>query len=223
MSLHSERKLIPKLRNRKFRSAYVSSRINNFLAFQIRALRQKKKWSQVELAKKLGTSQNAVSRMENPSYGKHSITTLKRLGEMFDVGIVVWFVPFSELIQKTVNLSTENIIIPSFVEEFGTTEQVYAEIKQEGKKRSEIIALTVNLSPGSIGPSPKLSNYIRDKEPKPGGFFKGGREILQRESLGGRSDRNRMLSDPEQAQDRTPEFVNPSPSATGSQRMPLPN
>lgn len=137
MSLHSQDKLISNLRDRDYRSAFVSSRINNFLAFQIRALRQKKEWSQIELAKRLKTSQNAVSRMENPSYGKHSITTLKRLGEIFDVGVVVWFVPFSELIKKVANLSTENVIIPSFEEEFGTSDQKDVEFQKEEKEEEQ--------------------------------------------------------------------------------------
>lgn len=180
MRLHSENKLISKLRDRDFRSAFTSSRINNFLAFQIRALRQKKKWSQVELARRLKTSQNAVSRMENPSYGKHSITTLKRLGEILDVGLVVWFVPFSELIKRTANLSTENVIVPSFEEEFGTTDQGDVESEREEKEQSAIKAFLDNLPSASAIPFLELDAYIRHREVKPPIFedkpelFRGG-------------------------------------------------
>jgi hypothetical protein len=43
-------------------------------------------------------TQNAVSRLESPNYGKPTITTLKRLAAALDVGLIVRFVPFSELI-----------------------------------------------------------------------------------------------------------------------------
>lgn len=193
MRLHSESKLISKLRDRDFRSAFVSSRINNFLAFQIRALRQKKKWSQVELAKRLKTSQNAVSRMENPSYGKHSITTLKRLGEIFDVGVVVWFVPFSELIKRAANLSTENVIVPSFEEEFGTTDHDDVESEREEKEQSAIKALLENLPSAPAIPFSELDAYIRNRGVKPGRFFEDKPELFQGGPLGEEPAESKVL------------------------------
>ena len=184
MPLHSENTLISKLRDRDFRSAFFSSRINNFLAFQIRALRQKKKWSQIELARRLKTSQNAVSRMENPSYGKHSITTLKRLGEMFDVGLVVWFVPFSELIKRTANLSTENVIVPSFEEEFGTTDQDDVESTRKEKEQSAIKTFLESLPSAPAIPFSELNAYIGHKEVKPGKLFEDKPELFQGGLLG---------------------------------------
>lgn len=55
-------------------------------------------WSQPELAKKLGTSQNAISRLEKPDYGKASLTTLKKLAAIYDVGLIVRFAPFGKLL-----------------------------------------------------------------------------------------------------------------------------
>jgi len=117
MSLQSKEDLVEKLRTKKFRDAFVSSRVSNTLAFQIRALRQKRDLSQTVLARQLGTSQNAVCRLENPQYGRPSITTLKKLASLFDVGLVVWFVPFSELVDRFTTLSTESLLVPAFDEE----------------------------------------------------------------------------------------------------------
>lgn len=70
-------------------------------------------WSQPELAKKLGTSQNAISRLEKPDYGKASLTTLKKLAAIYDVGLIVRFAPFSQLADWESNTPyTEYGLIP---------------------------------------------------------------------------------------------------------------
>ena len=56
--------------------------------------------SQEEAVKKLGMNQNAISRLENPYYGKATLTTLKRIAAAYDVGLLVEFVPFSRLIDR---------------------------------------------------------------------------------------------------------------------------
>jgi len=45
-----------------------------------------------------GTSQNAISRLESTTYGKATLTTLKKLAAVYDVGLIVRFVPFSQLV-----------------------------------------------------------------------------------------------------------------------------
>jgi transcriptional regulator with XRE-family HTH domain len=117
MPLHSKPKLIFKLNDPEYRKAFVSSRIDNGLAFQIRVMRQSKAWSQAEFAKKLGTSQNAVFRIENPAYGKQSLTTLKKIAEIFDVGLIVRFAPFSQLVDLTTSISTDDLLVPSVAED----------------------------------------------------------------------------------------------------------
>lgn len=80
------------------RAKFVESHTSKGIAFQIQSLRDKKKWSQTELAEQLGSNQNAVYRLENPNYGKPTITTLKKVAAVFDVALVVRFVPFSQLV-----------------------------------------------------------------------------------------------------------------------------
>jgi transcriptional regulator with XRE-family HTH domain len=124
MSLQSREDLIAKLHEKHYRDAFVSSRVSNTLALQIRAMRQAREWSQAHLAELLGTSQNAVWRLESPQYGKYSITTLKRLASIFDVGLAVWLVPFSKLVDRVINLSTEDILVPSFNDDLGFQESI---------------------------------------------------------------------------------------------------
>jgi transcriptional regulator with XRE-family HTH domain len=132
-SLNSRLNLIQRLRrNRATRARFVESNISKALAFQIRSLREKEGWSQQSLADKIDSNQNAVYRAENPSYGKQTITTLKKIAAAFDVALVVRFVPFSELVdwvsgtpRINAGLSTNALAIPSFEveEESGLLEQ----------------------------------------------------------------------------------------------------
>ena len=100
----------------------MSSRIGQTVATQLRVLRQRKDMSQEELAKALSTSQNAISRLENPTYGKASISTLKAVASFFDVALVVRFAPYSELVKWTNSLDSDSINIPVFDDDLGFVE-----------------------------------------------------------------------------------------------------
>jgi len=80
------------------RVRFVDSHLRKGIAFQTQALRDKKQWSQEQLAEELDSNQNAVYRLENPDYGKQTLTTLKKVAAVFDVALVARFVPFSQLV-----------------------------------------------------------------------------------------------------------------------------
>jgi transcriptional regulator with XRE-family HTH domain len=85
-------------RGKAARERFVASTLDKNLATQIRAIRDRQGLSQERLAELAGgMNQNAISRLESPTYGKPTITTLKRLAAAFDVGLVVRFVPFSQI------------------------------------------------------------------------------------------------------------------------------
>lgn len=76
----------------------VSSNLDKGIAFQIRATRSARGWTQSQLAKETGMTPNNVSRIESEDYGKQTLTSLKRVAEALDVALVVRFVPFSQYI-----------------------------------------------------------------------------------------------------------------------------
>lgn len=80
-------------------------------------MRGREGWSQTELARRCGTSQNAISRLESPRYGKPSLTTLKKIAGVFDVALIVRYAKFSELTDWVVNLNSETVLVPSFDQE----------------------------------------------------------------------------------------------------------
>jgi transcriptional regulator with XRE-family HTH domain len=66
------------------------------VALQIAALREKAGLSQRDLARKLKTSQQNISRLESPSYEGHSLTMLRRVAEVLGVTVRVTLAPKGE-------------------------------------------------------------------------------------------------------------------------------
>ena len=63
------------------------------VALQLSALREKAGLSQKELARKLKTSQQQVSRLESPAYEGHSLSMLRRVAEVLGATVHVSFEP----------------------------------------------------------------------------------------------------------------------------------
>ena len=66
------------------------------VAMQLAALREKAGLSQRDLARKLHTSQQKISRLESPSYEGHSLTMLRRVAEILGATIRVTIAPKEE-------------------------------------------------------------------------------------------------------------------------------
>jgi len=109
--------LLSKLRNQEYRHAFLSSAVNELIATQIRLMRKRRRWDQIELGRRAGMKQAAISRLENPDYGSVSVSTLKRLAKALDVGLVVRFVGFGEVAEWQLNLSPAKLTPPSYAED----------------------------------------------------------------------------------------------------------
>jgi transcriptional regulator with XRE-family HTH domain len=105
------------LRDSEFRKQFIDEHINVGIAFQIRSLRNRQNLTQANLAKRLGVKQPLVSSWEDPNYGKYTLSTLKEVAKVFDVGLLVRFVPFGLLVDWTTDLKPDAIAPPSFSEE----------------------------------------------------------------------------------------------------------
>ena len=73
------------------------------VALQIAALREKAGLSQKDLARKLKTSQQNISRLESPSYEGHSLTMLRRVAEVLGATIRVTIAPKEESAPRTLS------------------------------------------------------------------------------------------------------------------------
>ena len=59
------------------------------VAVQLASLRKESGLSQKELAKRVGTSQQQISRLESPSYEGHSLNMLRRVAEVLGATVHV--------------------------------------------------------------------------------------------------------------------------------------
>jgi len=87
-------------KSKEARARFVESNLDRTLAYQIRSLRERENWTQAAFADRLGINHanNVSARLENPHYGKHTLSTLKKIAATCDVALVVWFVPFSRFV-----------------------------------------------------------------------------------------------------------------------------
>jgi transcriptional regulator with XRE-family HTH domain len=99
------------------RDLFVSQNIGTIISAQLFSIREKKDWTQGELAQKVNMAQARISVLENPNYQNFSIKTLKRLASAFDVGLMVRFVSFGELAEWVSSLSPEDLAVPDFEHE----------------------------------------------------------------------------------------------------------
>ena len=81
------------------RASYIRSKLNVLIPSQIRALRQKLFETQVALGKEAEMKQSRISAMERPGAVQFNIETLVRLASTFKLGLVIKFVPFSEMLK----------------------------------------------------------------------------------------------------------------------------
>ncbi len=127
MTLYDKRrkKISEELKDKEYRDIFVEEKINIGIPFQIRALRGE--LTQQEFGELFEINQEEISRYENINYSRFTLSTLKKLARAFDVGLMVRFVSFGELIEHDLTLSSESLKAlsykddPYFKEEEKTT------------------------------------------------------------------------------------------------------
>ena len=123
MSEHSERidsireQLWDKMRDKTYRDTFVAAHLSTNIAAQLKTMRESRGWSKKTLAEKAGMSPSRISVMEDPSYDRFTLSTLRRLASAFDVALITRYVAFSELVDWVSALSPEKLAVPSFGED----------------------------------------------------------------------------------------------------------
>lgn len=80
------------LKNPEFKAHYFEERQALKLAMKIAELREKKGLSQQQLAKLMGTSQQAISRIESGKYEGFTLKTLEKIAEATGMRVKIEFV-----------------------------------------------------------------------------------------------------------------------------------
>ena len=98
----------------ELRGKWMNDTLRASIARQIRQLRESRGMSQEELAKGLDTSQGSIARLENPRRCNPTTTTLVRIAEFFDVGLIVKFSTISEFLLL---ITADGVYIKSYQQE----------------------------------------------------------------------------------------------------------
>jgi len=85
------------LRDPEYSEGYAESFLNSYIATQIKVIREQRKLTQADVAKEMGTTQTAISRIENVNYPAWNIKTLKKLARAFHVRLRVSFETYGTL------------------------------------------------------------------------------------------------------------------------------
>jgi ribosome-binding protein aMBF1 (putative translation factor) len=88
-----DRYLAEQLRDAAFAERFAQAGEAWDVALQLAALREQAGLSQKELARRLKTSQQQISRLESPGYEGHSLATLRRVAKALCVRVRVVFEP----------------------------------------------------------------------------------------------------------------------------------
>ena len=81
------------LKDPKFRQQFEVERRALGLALKITKLREKKGLTQAQLARLMGTSQQAISRIESGDYERSSMRTLEKIAEATGTRLKIDFIP----------------------------------------------------------------------------------------------------------------------------------
>ncbi|SEL61531.1 Helix-turn-helix domain-containing protein [Roseateles sp. YR242] len=95
----------------------MEAAVDQGIAWQIKINRERRGLSQKQLASKLGTQQSAISRLEDPDYGSHSLESLKQVASAFDCALLLKLVPFSVLAAESEKLSPDDLFAAPFDQE----------------------------------------------------------------------------------------------------------
>ncbi len=178
MSSNSRKGLVERLRRgKRARARLIESNLAETIAFQIRATRDARGMTQANLARDAGMTQNNISRMESEEYGKHSITSLKRIAEAFDVALDVRFVPYSQYIDwlsgtphLDKGISPEALAVPGFDDE--NRHGVY-----DSEPKIYRVFHTVNVATTSNTFVPTNDGQIMMSTVHAGGVYNTGRQV----------------------------------------------
>lgn len=90
-STNFDRYLTEQMRDPRFAARFERAGEAWDVALQIAALRERAGLSQKELARRLNTSQQQISRLESPGYEGHSLANLRRVAEVLHARVRVVF------------------------------------------------------------------------------------------------------------------------------------
>jgi transcriptional regulator with XRE-family HTH domain len=118
------------LASREDRESYIRAKLNHLLPSQIRALRLRRDWTQIQLGKHADMKQARISAVEKPGAVAFTLDTLIGLASAFKVGLQVKFVPLSQMLDWEKEFSQDRFNAKAIEEDLALKTDEPAEEKQ---------------------------------------------------------------------------------------------
>jgi transcriptional regulator with XRE-family HTH domain len=112
-----------KFNDKAYRDAFVAEQIFSRLPMKIRCIREEQELTQKQLGDRAGMAQTWISKLEDPNYGKLTISTLLKIASAFDVGLQIDFVPFSRILGDSLRISADSFVVANFEHDAGFANQ----------------------------------------------------------------------------------------------------
>lgn len=96
------------------RDIYAEDFLNTYIATQIKVLREKKGWTQAELAERAGMGQERISVLEDVNHSSWTASVLKRIAKAFDMRLSIKIESFGSFLPEFENFNRESLLRPSF-------------------------------------------------------------------------------------------------------------
>jgi transcriptional regulator with XRE-family HTH domain len=93
--------------DKDYRKRFFRGQAEDEIAISIRALREKRKKRQIDLANEAGMKQSAISRIEQSDYCGWSLKTLFRIADALDARLRVIFEPAETVIEQYKKMESE--------------------------------------------------------------------------------------------------------------------
>lgn len=154
-ALSREREFLKsELQAQEARHDYAGHFLCSSLAFQIKALRLQRGWSQKDLARYAGLKQSQISAMEQADHASWTIRTLRKLAEAFDLALNVRFESFGWLLEDALATGRDALERPSFEDDpiFAVASTTVPDA--EASEPATVAAATAGAGPLLLRPRP---------------------------------------------------------------------
>ena len=111
-----QQQVLESLAAKEYRDLYAADHIRVGIAIQVRATRESRGWTQLDLAEQSGVTEKTIVQLEDPDDGRLTIKILKKVASALDVALVVRLETFSSLTKYTSNLTSSDLAVPGFEE-----------------------------------------------------------------------------------------------------------
>ena len=98
----------------EYRQAAMEAHLSNWFAFQVRVNREERGWTQAELARRMGTKQAAISKLEDPDELDARVSTLVKAAHAFDCALLIRLIPYEGLARLTADLRPDRMYATSY-------------------------------------------------------------------------------------------------------------